>query len=457
MSLDDVVAAQRGDRPLPPRAVLLTFDDGYRSFYTHVYPLLMAFKYPAVLSVVGSFLDVPPRAQVRYGQGLVAARTSSAGSSSARCGARGWWRSVRTPTAFTRRSSRTPGRRGPRRDRARVHPPADGARVGERYPIELSQPSFGRRSSVFTLPFRPYIQLAIQLAQAAIDYAYDPRTGRYETDAEYGRRVREDLERNSELLAAQLGERPRVITWPYGRWNEVLLAEARRGGYAHQLDARHGAGRRSRSSDASVASTRRATPISGSCRPSSREPRPAAAAARPLREPGRDVRALGRGAGGPARPDPRPGRWRSTRTWSCGPRLSAPGGRRVLLDRSIAGSGRHLQPCGLADLHADRCRDLPVAADRPGGPGHRYRRRGVRRAGEDRCPSMGSAWSARGRGLSGPPIAADRGLSRWDPRTPRRMRQLAGCGADAPAGSAELRLYEAVAQYQSSGEGARHR
>ena len=60
VSVDDVVAAQQGQRPLPPKAVLLTFDDGYRSFYTHVYPLLRAFDYPAVLSVVGSFLDVPP-------------------------------------------------------------------------------------------------------------------------------------------------------------------------------------------------------------------------------------------------------------------------------------------------------------------------------------------------------------------------------------------------------------
>src|SRR5262245_9080902 len=52
VSVDDVLAAHRGKRPLPPQAVLLTFDDGYRSFYTHVYPLLRAFNYPAVLSVV---------------------------------------------------------------------------------------------------------------------------------------------------------------------------------------------------------------------------------------------------------------------------------------------------------------------------------------------------------------------------------------------------------------------
>ena len=105
-----------------------------------------------------------------------------------------------------------------------------GLRISERIPLEMPQPRFGDIRSILTLPFRPYLSLAIELAQAAIDYAYDPRTGRYETDEEYRRRVRADLDRNSDLLAAQLGVRPRVITWPYGRWNEVTVAAAREAG-----------------------------------------------------------------------------------------------------------------------------------------------------------------------------------------------------------------------------------
>src|SRR5215467_68433 len=38
ISVDDILAAQRGERALPPQAVLLTFDDGYRSFYTRAFP-----------------------------------------------------------------------------------------------------------------------------------------------------------------------------------------------------------------------------------------------------------------------------------------------------------------------------------------------------------------------------------------------------------------------------------
>jgi hypothetical protein len=80
------------------------------------------------------------------------------------------------------------------------------------------------------MPFRQYLSLAIEVAQAAIDYAYDPRTGRYETDEEHKQRVRADLQRNSDLLEANLGVRPRVITWPYGRWNEVTMEAARQAG-----------------------------------------------------------------------------------------------------------------------------------------------------------------------------------------------------------------------------------
>lgn len=48
ISLRDWLRARRGG-PLPPRAVLLTFDDGYRSFLTYALPLLERYDIPAVL------------------------------------------------------------------------------------------------------------------------------------------------------------------------------------------------------------------------------------------------------------------------------------------------------------------------------------------------------------------------------------------------------------------------
>ena len=233
VSLDDVVAAQRGDRPLPPRAVLLTFDDGYRSFYTHVYPLLMAFKYPAVLSVVGSFLDVPPRAQVRYGQGLVAREDFVS------------WEQLREmrrsglvevgshtyglhTTIFTNpQGGEVPAAIGHGFIRRQT-----GRRVGERYPHRaVPAEVLGTRSRFSPCGSGPTSSLRSSWPRRRSTTLTIPGRAATRQTTEYGRRVREDLERNSELLAAQLGERPRVITWPYGRWNEVIA----RGGPARRV------------------------------------------------------------------------------------------------------------------------------------------------------------------------------------------------------------------------------
>ncbi|MGE0257070.1 MAG: polysaccharide deacetylase family protein [Alphaproteobacteria bacterium] len=43
------LAAARDGRPLPPRAVLLTFDDGYASWRSHALPMLERFEVPAVM------------------------------------------------------------------------------------------------------------------------------------------------------------------------------------------------------------------------------------------------------------------------------------------------------------------------------------------------------------------------------------------------------------------------
>src|ERR1051325_4302601 len=40
VSLDDILAARSGGRALPDKAVLLTFDDGFASFYTRAFPVL---------------------------------------------------------------------------------------------------------------------------------------------------------------------------------------------------------------------------------------------------------------------------------------------------------------------------------------------------------------------------------------------------------------------------------
>jgi peptidoglycan/xylan/chitin deacetylase (PgdA/CDA1 family) len=57
----EVLAAFAGRHALPPRAVLLTFDDGYRDFRDVAWPLLKHYRVPAVLFVPTAFVEDPNR------------------------------------------------------------------------------------------------------------------------------------------------------------------------------------------------------------------------------------------------------------------------------------------------------------------------------------------------------------------------------------------------------------
>jgi peptidoglycan/xylan/chitin deacetylase (PgdA/CDA1 family) len=57
VSLEAVRDHYLGGAPLPPRAVLITFDDGYRDNLENALPVLRAHGYPAVLFVPIGFLD----------------------------------------------------------------------------------------------------------------------------------------------------------------------------------------------------------------------------------------------------------------------------------------------------------------------------------------------------------------------------------------------------------------
>ena len=43
--------------PLPEKPVIITFDDGYESFYAYAYPLLQKYNFKAVVNVVGRFAE----------------------------------------------------------------------------------------------------------------------------------------------------------------------------------------------------------------------------------------------------------------------------------------------------------------------------------------------------------------------------------------------------------------
>lgn len=49
------------DRPSEERAVLLTFDDGYKSYYDHVYPVLRELQLPSLVFLATAYVDDPAR------------------------------------------------------------------------------------------------------------------------------------------------------------------------------------------------------------------------------------------------------------------------------------------------------------------------------------------------------------------------------------------------------------
>jgi peptidoglycan/xylan/chitin deacetylase (PgdA/CDA1 family) len=55
--LSDMVQYVRHAKPLPPRPVLITFDDGYRDNYTIMYPLLKKYGMKAGIFLVPAFLQ----------------------------------------------------------------------------------------------------------------------------------------------------------------------------------------------------------------------------------------------------------------------------------------------------------------------------------------------------------------------------------------------------------------
>ncbi|WP_295393476.1 polysaccharide deacetylase family protein, partial [uncultured Thiodictyon sp.] len=56
LAMDEVLACVTGERPVPPRAVAITFDDGYDNFYEVALPQLQRHGFPATVYVVAGLV-----------------------------------------------------------------------------------------------------------------------------------------------------------------------------------------------------------------------------------------------------------------------------------------------------------------------------------------------------------------------------------------------------------------
>ncbi|MGQ9688608.1 MAG: poly-beta-1,6-N-acetyl-D-glucosamine N-deacetylase PgaB [Desulfobaccales bacterium] len=185
ISPQEVLAAARGKGRLPNKAVLLTFDDAYESFYTRVFPLLRLLQVPAVLSVVTSWIE-NPGAQLYKNKQLMT------------------WDQIRE--------------------------------VSDSGLVTVASHSHALHKLI---PANP--QGNLEAAGANLKYMAEAR--RYETEAEFRRRLRADLAESRDILRQKLGKPVTILTWPFGAYNAIGVEEAGKLGFQMILTLEEGFGR----------------------------------------------------------------------------------------------------------------------------------------------------------------------------------------------------------------------
>jgi biofilm PGA synthesis lipoprotein PgaB len=184
VSVDQVLAARRGGPPLPPKAVMLSFDDGYSSFYTRVMPILRAYNWPALLAPVGTWIDTP----------------------------------LTQPVDFA-------GTPRPRGDFLTWQQIREVSRSGL---VEIAAHTDASHKGILANPQG-------NLEPAATTRRFDPATNRYETEAQFRERMRADVVAISDKIRAVTGKAPRVWVWPYGAADGTSLAVVSEHGYEMAL------------------------------------------------------------------------------------------------------------------------------------------------------------------------------------------------------------------------------
>jgi peptidoglycan/xylan/chitin deacetylase (PgdA/CDA1 family) len=175
ISMDDVLQAKAGRKALPKRAYLLTVDDGYEDFYVNVFPILKAYKIPAVFAVVGRWIE----------NGV----------------------------------DQEEGRSDPFYAKQQFVTWAQVKEMSNSGLVEIASHTFDLHRGVLANPQG-------NRQPAAITGRYDPETKTYESIEDRRLRVRADLRLNSQLIRQQTGKLPRIMVWPYGEMDKLSSDEA---------------------------------------------------------------------------------------------------------------------------------------------------------------------------------------------------------------------------------------
>ena len=157
VDFDQYLAYTKGELELPEKSVMITFDDGYESFYTKAYPLLKKYQVPAMLAIVSSWTD---------GEGK--------------------------PTDVS-----------------------DLATWGQLQEMEASG-LVTVVSHTHAMHKNQQINPQGDLGSVAENHLYLAARQRYETEEEYKTRLDNDFKKVNEVFEKHLGHKARALVWPYG-------------------------------------------------------------------------------------------------------------------------------------------------------------------------------------------------------------------------------------------------
>ena len=183
ISLANFYAARAGNRRLPAKSVILTFDDGLRSYEQKVVPILQKYRFPSVLSIVSVWADGASVPEEYRNQLL------------------GW----------------------------------EALRKLDRLPlVEVISHSHNLHHWELSSPQGT-------TAPAAVTRLFFRDKNRYETEAEFEQRILLDLKQAQARFRSMIGKPSFALTWPYGQYDAVTARLADAAGFKLQLTLDEGA------------------------------------------------------------------------------------------------------------------------------------------------------------------------------------------------------------------------
>jgi biofilm PGA synthesis lipoprotein PgaB len=169
ISIDDILKYRKGKKPLPEKAVLMTFDDGYQSVYTNAFPVIKKYKIPVVIALVGSWMEAKETVDF---DGHKIARTKFLSQNEIK----------------------------------------EMVRSGL---VEIASHTYSLHKGITGNP-----QGNMQPAVITRQWLSDKQ--RYEDEKSYKERIYSDLSANNTFLENYTGQKPRIMVWPYGYYNKEV-------------------------------------------------------------------------------------------------------------------------------------------------------------------------------------------------------------------------------------------